>query len=812
MFIAISMDNFSVIAERLVHLVCLKEFDEFQKFFVFGWDTLGGVPADHKTILKFSVRSYRYLDRYLEFLSYVDVARNGCSASVALVQYMVTTLKALDRALCSFKRLFKIGLRKGLDLNKDQYRSYYPIFVLSGDAHKLIKYQTCFYWNRHLCSLETEYPEAGPFRDLPLFIIDRETTVFTQREKNNRFYNYSLFMGLKKSLPPLCPVQMEDNFNSLREDLTALPEVSLDRYSNLRRYCEELCSEMRGCAKEIVLSNTASFGASFYSGRAQLGQWGEIKRMYCKYHVWKDPRLPDHADWDSVTPLFRGWLFEEGKLTSIYEPGPDDVSVWEWFHNLKAADCSVDEWKGVGKVKPHGILEPLKVRIITKGDSMTLAGLHPVKDLLRLIMRKVPGNVFELAFGSIEDQSSDIWNFHSKDSGGIKTFMQRWKENEDFEFVSGDFSAATNKINGEISLYVLQTILQTLEVPQEIQDRCYRSMLNCEIHYSRDQIPVESYGLPPFPKGYNPVEKYEQTNGQLMGSVISFPILCLVNLMCFWEAYETRENRKVSLAELTKMNPLRINGDDILFIGSRYLYRCWEEAIPHYGFVKSLGKNLVLRNAFTINSVYYTVEEDASVRIQNYVNCGFLNGVKKGDGANDTVSRATQLGSSFDEYVHSYEFWTSASEGLRRLNEIDCPGVKNRAINLYFETYLPYLEAQGWTRNEWELNHLLTRLLTSETPKGYTVSTYHMPEKAWMVVLDSDFRKDERHCDVQQRLFDKFSLKLDDVYKKVKKGTILPPPKAIITACNFISPIKEGRLSLSASGNRGEYRGSWRIR
>lgn len=126
-------------------------------------------------------------------------------------------------------------------------------------------------------------------------------------------------------------------------------------------------------------------------------------------------------------------------------------------------------------------------------------------------------------------------------------------------------------------------------------------------------------------------EKYPQLNGQLMGSVVSFPILCLMNLFAYWESIETYYCEKFSLKKLLRLFPVLINGDDILFKCSRSFYDHWKSVIRTYGFEFSAGKNLFCENKCTINSRYYVREDGDLYRKVDYLNHGFIIGIRKGD-------------------------------------------------------------------------------------------------------------------------------------------------------------------------------------
>jgi hypothetical protein len=83
-----------------------------------------------------------------------------------------------------------------------------------------------------------------------------------------------------------------------------------------------------------------------------------------------------------------------------------------------------------------------------------------------------------------------------------------------------------------------------------------------------------------------------QQRGQLMGNLLSFPLLCIVNYLAFKYAVP----RKV---------PLRVNGDDIVFRGTEDEKNRWMEMVGRCGLVLSLGKTMVDARFFSLNSCWF---------------------------------------------------------------------------------------------------------------------------------------------------------------------------------------------------------------
>jgi hypothetical protein len=212
--------------------------------------------------------------------------------------------------------------------------------------------------------------------------------------------------------------------------------------------------------------------------------------------------------------------------------------------------------------------------------------------------------------------------------------------------VSGDYSAATDGVNMEATKVVFNNITKHLALTDVIHERLFTSLCGANMQYGqtldsyKKKLPerlLKSIPLPP---------DTVQTNGQLMGNILSFPILCIINLAgwvsahlshgpgpAFWSPDVDWPRRRLyyslfhgvnrghfSPTELASFNVL-INGDDILFKASTDLYARWREAIVPYGFTLSMGKNYISSSFFTVNSELYSAYTgSASTRVVNAPN------------------------------------------------------------------------------------------------------------------------------------------------------------------------------------------------
>nr|UJQ91940.1 MAG: putative RNA-dependent RNA polymerase [Botourmiaviridae sp.] len=151
--------------------------------------------------------------------------------------------------------------------------------------------------------------------------------------------------------------------------------------------------------------------------------------------------------------------------------------------------------------------------------------------------------------------------------GKFKDFTTR----EGYVFVSGDYESATDNLNLTVQREILTAILEgTTWVPNGVKELALRSQ----------QMTLTSSGG----------KVVHQESGQLMGNLLSFPLLCLVNYLAF--RYYTND-RDI---------PVRINGDDIVFRCKPEVFRRWEAGVVGSGLVLSKGKTMVHSRYFSLNS------------------------------------------------------------------------------------------------------------------------------------------------------------------------------------------------------------------
>ncbi|APG77108.1 RNA-dependent RNA polymerase [Changjiang narna-like virus 2] len=221
------------------------------------------------------------------------------------------------------------------------------------------------------------------------------------------------------------------------------------------------------------------------------------------------------------------------------------------------------------------VLEPLKVRLITAMDALRTHVARPLQAALWRYLRASP--VFALIGEPIsEDLLQDLCARHLADGGGSND-----------PWASGDYSAATDGLDIRFSRLVIEVVLSKLRTEDKWLAPFLASILDQQI------ITYPAWAKLP---------AILQKNGQLMGSVLSFPVLCLANFFAF---IQSRPNAAAILRSRRLMDrqPVLINGDDILFRATEERYKVWLSEIAKVGFVPSVGKNFFHPRFFTVNSV-----------------------------------------------------------------------------------------------------------------------------------------------------------------------------------------------------------------
>lgn len=245
-------------------------------------------------------------------------------------------------------------------------------------------------------------------------------------------------------------------------------------------------------------------------------------------------------------------------------------------NSLRPSSCLTDYDTIHSSVKVHSILEPLKVRTITAEP----ANFFPMKEVQKWLWGSLEKfNCFPLTKG--KDVLETLNSFKNAQRLPL--------------LVSGDYTAATDNLNRDVIREFTSALLTKLP------SSYHASFLkNCGLHQLH----------------YKDGEIVKQENGQLMGSLTSFPILCYLNYIAYC--------RSKDLCPSGLSDEVTINGDDIFFFANEEGYKVWEMVVRDFGFTPSYGKNYISKNYCTINSQWFSYDGDSFTRIP-FINWALLN-------------------------------------------------------------------------------------------------------------------------------------------------------------------------------------------
>jgi hypothetical protein len=268
-----------------------------------------------------------------------------------------------------------------------------------------------------------------------------------------------------------------------------------------------------------------------------------------------------------------------------------------------------------------GLPEPLKIRVISKGPPLTYYALKPLQQQLWKLLQKHPCFVLT---GKTVDEGIITSHFG---------FMP-----ESTRFLSGDYSSATDEMFRYVSKAVVRSLCRHMDIPPLLSELFMRALVGHTYHLD------SRYGQD---EGF-----YVQRNGQLMGSIVSFPVLCIANYCC------------ITMAQYYSGNlgkPFLINGDDNVsaYNEDTNFYTVWNRVASLYGFHESIGKTYDSSYFLCINSRFYFLTDEFTFEPVPFVNFKCLRPGPETDLTNvgsrfrDLIKNGSSLGPAFIYYHHN---------------------------------------------------------------------------------------------------------------------------------------------------------------
>ncbi|APG77100.1 RNA-dependent RNA polymerase [Beihai narna-like virus 1] len=364
---------------------------------------------------------------------------------------------------------------------------------------------------------------------------------------------YSLYQGKGGSLPVSAEFlenSVERAVNALCTPRTGMTEDIFDVMSEqVRRTVRECFPRHHSERARPGSHRIPSLRSSFQNSRKDWGAFGHIVS----------------ASISIGFPYLLGHWHHKTNIELVYGPSdPEDVQL-DYEQSYRRAVLM-----GRCRCYPVGLLEPFKVRVITRGDADMYHLARRWQKTIHGCLRQHP--TFQLIGGPID------WS-------ALNHLSERTDICDDRYWVSADYTSATDNLDPELSRVCMEEICQRLGVPLEDQLVLLRTLTDHDLYEeSGDLIGSQAWG-------------------QLMGSPSSFPILCLINAAATRFALELA-NWKVGEYKLTDL-PMLFNGDDAAFRANEQEYTIWKGITKSVGLEFSVGKNFFHKRFLILNSAVH---------------------------------------------------------------------------------------------------------------------------------------------------------------------------------------------------------------
>jgi len=345
------------------------------------------------------------------------------------------------------------------------------------------------------------------------------------------------------------------------------------------------------CTKKVLLASDSPNGRSTlaYDDEWETEEEICISSKMIRIGSWEPTDELHSMIWKGI--LYKGKEIYYGTcVENRFHPD------YNWGDTLKKAYQDFDNEK-VLNATIQGVLEPLKIRVISKGESLPYYIMKPYQKALHSAMRDM--SCFRLIGRTLSPTDLIDLKKHA---------------NYDDEWFSVDYSGATDGLSWKYSGRIFRYLIALL--PERDRKIAMQVLGPHNLHY-----PDATTG--------KKIERGVMRTGQLMGSILSFPILCLANLGVYLSVME-EHNKFMSFDQ--KLEHVLINGDDMLYAAPASLWDSHIEVAAKVGLKMSVGKAYHHRAYANINSVsfHYNIRDHLNTPYQiDFLNVGLIFGQHK---------------------------------------------------------------------------------------------------------------------------------------------------------------------------------------
>lgn len=373
-------------------------------------------------------------------------------------------------------------------------------------------------------------------------------------------------MGVKRGFPSMKDIEVEDSLRDYQLSLSREKLITDEVDSQIRRTAYELF----GDAYPVFDQYPISLSATFEYTRKDYGMRGFVVKS-----LFRTGSVQDRY-WSCVlktgdVSIFGG--FEQNKvLVREFRLEPEIDYMMVYTHLVNHSKGRLDSFL---HARVAVVREPLKVRPITAGPEEHYVLLKPFQMSMWSSLQRF--KQFQLTGKEFNEESLEMLRHVSKKFG-----LSAYSFNS---FISGDYSQATNDLAARATRAVWETAWGS-----EYWDVVGPALNGHIIHLNKTA--------------------FYQANGQLMGSPISFPVLCCINAAIGRWSYELFIKEKTGQDVVLKVSdcPMLVNGDDFAATSCPDHNRIWRSCVNAVGWSLSPGKSYFSDKFVQINSRTCPVE------------------------------------------------------------------------------------------------------------------------------------------------------------------------------------------------------------
>jgi len=561
-----------------------------------------------------------------------------------MVKYFLSEFETLQNSYPNYDR--KFNLQQNFSLLFELLKYKYELVI------KILKYHTACPMAAYMARTEPkDFPEIlktrlpkTPSGFIGHYLIWKgpvgrylSTRICANKSRVARNTCWNLLQGTKRGAAPVDKSFLYESLVDHVISLTTPPKFDAGEGFTAPNPVTERFGELvnRILKKESILKYkdyNPSSSSAFENSRMKGGQYQHVIGLL-------------QLQWTGVSLLKKGAY----DMSYMY-----DITSLQSKMKSKLFELESTSLLGLTGIIP--LSEPLKVRTISKGQGLAMYYSKHLQKHLKCYVDRFPCMKLTHATLDIESKLPEK-DFTDLD---FQAMLDREKRlGLDFSFfVSGDYSSATDKLNPAATKMIFERLLnrfgvsdddkkvfrsilyeQFLVYPKEYSGQLKKDVRTKDLQIDRGddlivtldntRVSGQSFTGPDPTRGLFTVR---QRNGQLMGSILSFPVLCLANMICYQFTLEQYLGHKVSPYDL----PAFFNGDDALFRANDRFYALWLENIKFVGFELSIGKNYVHPKYFTINSQLFVFDaETERFKNEKFLNNGLLMGQSKGGNSQD---------------------------------------------------------------------------------------------------------------------------------------------------------------------------------